>query len=56
LTTNTQTYEIGCELYIHDDKELFNSIYNDKKHIENVLDGNVQWMPLPDKKASKKNP
>lgn len=53
LTTNTQTKEIGCELYIHNDNDFFNAIYAERERIETALNGNVQWMPLPEKKASR---
>lgn len=52
LTANTQKNEIGCELYITNDKELFKEIYNDRIVIEKALD-NIEWMELPDKKASR---
>ena len=53
LTTNTQTKEIGCELYIHNSNEFFDIIYEDKERIEKALENNIEWMPLPDKKASR---
>jgi hypothetical protein len=53
LTANTQTNEIGCELYITDDDQLFEKNLKDKDKIEVTLNNNVEWMALPEKKASR---
>ena len=44
---------IGVELYINDDKELFDSLYNSKEEIEKKLGLKLDWRRLDDKKASR---
>jgi hypothetical protein len=51
LTVNTQKKVIGAEIYIRDDKELFNSYYKKKDEIEAELDFPMDWQPIPDGKA-----
>lgn len=41
------------ELYIHDDKELFVSLYQNKDDIENVVGCTLDWQELPNRKASR---
>jgi hypothetical protein len=44
---------IGCELYIPDNKELFQSLFEKKEQIENSLSEKLEWMELSQKKASR---
>lgn len=54
LTTLTTENKIGCELYILNSKELFNSLYHNKVSIENALGmDEISWQELPGKKASR---
>lgn len=53
LTANTQNQSIGCEIYIHDSKELYNHFENQKDDIEAALGVSLEWMELPTKKASR---
>ncbi len=41
------------ELYINDNKELFDSLYSCKDEIESKLDMRFQWNRLDNKKASR---
>jgi hypothetical protein len=54
LTVNTRSKELGCELYIPDDKELFDFLFAKKSEIEKDLNLKLEWMRLPeDTKASR---
>ncbi len=53
FTINKQSKTIGCEIYIPDSKELYNHFENQKEEIENNLGLSLQWMELPNKKASR---
>lgn len=54
LTVNTRTKELACELYIGDDKELFDFLNSQKSEIEKEMNLKLEWMRLPDnKKASR---
>lgn len=44
---------VGIELYINDDKELFDFLYNQKEEIENDLLASLEWQRLDNKKASR---
>lgn len=44
---------IGVELYISDDKELFDNLYNQKEVIENQLSFSLNWQRLDNRKASR---
>jgi hypothetical protein len=44
---------IGVELYINDDKELYDSLFDNKDEIENKLGLQLDWQRLDDKKASR---
>lgn len=44
---------VGIELYINDDKDLFDSLNGDKSQIESELGLQLDWQMLDDKKASK---
>ena len=49
LTTNTQSKQIGCEIYIRGEgaKEAFSQLEQQKEHIESIL-GELEWHELPD--------
>ncbi|MBO5395147.1 MAG: DUF4268 domain-containing protein [Clostridia bacterium] len=48
-----QRNEIGVELYISNDKVLFDTLYSKKDAIEAEIGQTLQWMKLPEKKASR---
>ena len=52
-TVNTQDNEIGCEIYIRNEKELFQFLLQSKDKIEKELGEKLVWMELPGKKASR---
>lgn len=52
LTINTQRNEIACEVYIPDSKETYKNFKESKDKIEVEL-GKLEWMELPEKKASR---
>lgn len=45
--------ELNAEIYINEDKELFNRLFERKKEIENEIGFELDWRELPDKKASR---
>jgi len=49
LTTNTQSKQIGCEIYIRGEKakEAFSQLEQEKDEIEAIL-GQLEWHELPD--------
>jgi Domain of unknown function (DUF4268) len=55
LTVMARENKVGCELYIPDDKELYQSLLARKCEIETDLDlaEPLEWMELPSKKASR---
>lgn len=53
LTINSPKKAFGVELYIPDDKDLYHKLYNHKAQIEIDLGENLEWMELPEKKASR---
>ena len=53
LTVNTRDNDMGCELYIGDDKEWFDKLYEDKNEIERKIEDGLEWQRLDDKKASR---
>lgn len=44
LTINTKENLMGCEIYIENDKSLFQHFKNEKDLIENELNQNVEWI------------
>ena len=44
---------IGVELYINDNKELYDSLFENKEEIESKLGLQLDWQRLDDKKASR---
>jgi len=53
LTVNTRDQELGCELYIQDDKEWFDELHERKEEIEGKIGSELEWQRLDDKKASR---
>lgn len=53
LTVNSQTNQLGCEIYISDSKELYDGLEAKKDEIENQLGEKLEWKPLPEGKASR---
>lgn len=53
LIVDTQNNQLRCELYIPDDKELFNSLQSYQNAIEEELGYVLEWMFLEGKKASR---
>jgi hypothetical protein len=53
LTINTQKGYVGCEVYIRNDKALFDSFYKCKDQIESLIGSELEWMELPDATASR---
>jgi hypothetical protein len=53
LTINSVDDIVTCELYIPNSKELFNKLYADKEQIEAELAASLDWMELPERKASR---
>jgi hypothetical protein len=53
LTINSREHLFGVELYIPNNKELYNRLYAQKDAIENEIGGKLEWMELPEKKASR---
>lgn len=53
LTINSRDGQLGVELYIPNNKELFASLHENKEKIESELKESLEWMELPNKKASR---
>jgi hypothetical protein len=53
FTINSREHLFGVELYIPDNKVLYNRLYAQKDAIENELGESLEWMELPGKKASR---
>jgi hypothetical protein len=53
LTVNSQTNQLGCEIYISDSKELYDGLEAKKDEIESQLGEKLEWKPLPEGKASR---
>jgi hypothetical protein len=53
LIADTQNDQVRCELYIPDNKELYNALYEKKDEIEAALGCELDWMALEMKKASR---
>jgi hypothetical protein len=51
LTVNSRNNQLGCELYIWSDKDLFYALESRKQEIEVELGYPLTWMPLENKKA-----
>lgn len=53
LTINSRDGNFGTELYINDNKELYQKLLSHKEEIERDLEEKPEWMELPNKKASR---
>lgn len=53
ITVNSKLKELRSEIYIPDNKEAYHKFYDLKNEIENELGFNLEWMELPNKKASR---
>ena len=53
LTLNTQKNYVGCEIYIRNDKQLFDLFQQHKLEIEAEIGSTLEWMELPDATASR---
>lgn len=53
LTINSRENSFGTELYISDNKELYQKLFSNKEQIETDLKEKAEWMELPTKKASR---
>jgi hypothetical protein len=53
FTVNTMQQELGCELYIPNDKALYNELKKSEHEIEREIGEKLEWMALPEKKASR---
>ena len=52
LTINSRDKQFGCEVYIPNNKELYKQFLEKRSDIESVLGEQLEWMELPEKKAS----
>lgn len=53
LTINSRDKQFGCEIYISNNKELYRHFFEKRFEIESELNEKLEWMELPDKKASR---
>ena len=53
LTINSRDKQFGCEIYISNNKELYRHFFEKRYEIESELNEKLEWMELPDKKASR---
>lgn len=53
LTVNSRENEIACELYIGDDKELFDQLFEEKEKFQEKIGEELDWQRLNGKKASR---
>ncbi len=53
ITLVNKEGRVGIELYINDDKELFDKLYTDREIIESELDSKLNWQRLDNRKASR---
>jgi hypothetical protein len=44
---------VGCEFYVRDNKDIYFSLLEKKDEIEKALNMKLEWMELPEKKASR---
>jgi len=51
LTFNSRSSQIGCELYIKSDEEIFNKILSDRERIQFELGLDIEFQDLPDSMA-----
>jgi len=53
LTVNTREDLIACELYLYENNELFDYLYDKKAEIEAEIGAELDWLELRTKKASR---
>lgn len=53
ITLVNKINSIGIEVYINDNKELFDRLYSESEVIQNELDFSMDWQRLDNKKASR---
>ena len=53
LTINSRDGLFGCEMYIPNNKDLFQHFLENRDKIESDLGEKLEWMELPEKKASR---
>lgn len=53
ITLVNKTNSIGIEIYINDNKELFDKLYSASEEIQNELGFSMDWQRLDNKKASR---
>ena len=53
LSLNTQKNQIYTGLYIPDSGELYKRLSQNKALFENIVEGEIEWLPLEDKQASR---
>lgn len=53
ITLVNKTNSIGIEIYINDNKELFDRLYSVSEEIQNDLGFSMDWQRLDNKKASR---
>lgn len=53
LTIGVQIQSMACELYIGESKAIFHALYHHKEEIEKQIGEPLEWMELPEKKASR---
>ncbi|BBW92109.1 hypothetical protein PS1M3_21960 [Pseudoalteromonas sp. PS1M3] len=53
MSLNSQTNQLGCEIYISDSKDIYYGLETNKDEIESKLNEKLEWEALPDKKASR---
>ena len=53
LTINSQTNQLGSEIYIANSKDLYDGLEAKKNEIESELSEKLEWKPLPKGKASR---
>jgi hypothetical protein len=52
-TTNKRDNYVGIEIYINDDKSLYHKLLKNKDNIDAILEDEISWEELPEKKASR---
>lgn len=50
---NSRKDQVGVELYIYEDKDLFSALYEQKDKIELETGFSLEWMELPGRKSSR---
>ena len=53
LTINSRENQLACEFQIRDNKDLYYKLYEYKEEIESQIGNALEWMELPERKASR---